>query len=137
MADAPIDAVGGAEAGTRVRQHLAIHEARAGRDSGEIAARPAGAHRGPGHVRGVVAAGLSAVIIRVLALVHRRVEVGITGEEVAAAQELPAHRLVTRIRGHRVGGVVHAGVENPDHDAGAIVPELLANAGKQNVVLRA
>ena len=120
-----------------VCEHLAVDEPRPGGHAGEEAGLAPGAEGGACDMGRVVLGRLRAVVGGIDAAVQGRAELGDAGGEVAAAEVLPAQTLVPRIaRVHHVRAVIDAGVEDRDHDALAIEPQLLPGAREQHVVLR-
>ncbi len=78
------------------------------------------------------------MIIRILALVERGVEQRIPEIEVASSQEFAHQALVPRVRRvDQVRRIVHAGVEDPDHDTGAVDSQVLRAREKHIVLARA
>src|SRR5439155_2127645 len=95
-----------------------------------------GPHSGACDVRGVVARGLATVILRVGTSADRCRTLRLAAPELTTAQELALETLVAWVTGvDLIHVVVDPGVEDRDHDAGAVESQLLADAQEEHVVL--
>ena len=137
--DAPFERLRGAAALARIGERLQVDEPRVGRHAGVEAVRgsrrehalgPAAADRRARDVGRVIRAFGVGGVFRVHAAVGLRVQRRIGVREVAAAEELAAQRLMSGVR-RRGRGIVHARVDDADHDAAAGVAELAPHGRKQ------
>ena len=134
--DGPLDAIRRPEPCTGIRQDLLINESGIGRHATEQLGVATGAQCRSRDMRAMVAGRFLTVVDGVHRLVHARVQLRLTQEELATRHETAHQGFVPRIAARLKGVVIDARVENAHHDPLTRQAQLIPDGRKHFAVHR-